>query len=85
MPRLGGIRTQRKVCVQHRGNVKPTKRKLDKSNVYAVTVKYIYDALTELGVWVDDNDEYIKDEKLLETIHDKDNPRIVIKVTERGE
>lgn len=51
---------------------KPTKRRLDKGNIYSVASKYLYDALTELGVWEDDNDDYVKDELLLPSKLDPD-------------
>jgi len=57
---------------------KKTKRKMDKGNVYSVVTKYVYDALVELGVIVDDNDDYLKTEVILPTIHDKANPRVVL-------
>lgn len=61
---------------------KPTKRRMDKSNVFSIGTKYIYDALVELGVLEDDNDDYIKIETLFPTEHDKENPRIVIVLEE---
>lgn len=57
---------------------KKTKRKMDKGNVYSVVTKYVYDALVELGVITDDNDDHIKTETILPTVHDKDNPRVVL-------
>ncbi len=56
---------------------KPRKNRTDKSNFFSVGSKFVYDALTELGVIVDDNDEWIKEELLLPMEHDKDNPRMV--------
>ena len=61
---------------------KPTRRKTDKSNFSAGGCKFIYDALVELGHLVDDNDDWIKTELLEETVHDRDNPRIVLTFTE---
>lgn len=55
---------------------KPTKRRLDKSNVYSVSSKFMLDALVEHGVIEDDNDDYIKNELILPTIHDKENERV---------
>ena len=55
---------------------KPTKRISDKSNVDSVHRKYFYDALVELGILVDDNDDYIKEELMLPTVLDRDNPRV---------
>jgi Holliday junction resolvase RusA-like endonuclease len=57
---------------------KPSKRRLDKMNVIAVTSKYLLDAITELGCWEDDNDDYVKIEKLLPTEYDKGNGRVEI-------
>ncbi len=57
---------------------KPSKRRLDKMNVIAVTSKYLLDAITELGCWEDDNDDYVKIEKLLPTQYDKGNGRVEI-------
>lgn len=63
---------------------KPTKRRLDKMNVISVMSKYLLDALSELGVWEDDNDEFVKTETLLPTEQDKEFPRceIIIKTIE---
>ena len=47
-------------------------------NVIAVTSKYLLDAITELGCWEDDNDDYVKIEKLLPTEYDKGNGRVEI-------
>ncbi len=57
---------------------KPSKRRLDKMNVIAVTSKYLLDAITELGCCEDDNDDYVKIEKLLPTEYDKGNGRVEI-------
>ena len=61
---------------------KPTRRKTDKSNFYSGASKIIYDALVELGVLIDDNDDYISVETLEETEHNKDNPRLYFKFEE---
>ena len=55
---------------------KPTKRILDKGNVYGMSAKYLYDAMTEFGCWEDDNDDFVKSELLMPSIHDKGNGRI---------
>ena len=47
-------------------------------NVVAITSKFLLDALSELGVWVDDNDDYVKTETILPTEHDKDNARVEV-------
>ena len=60
---------------------KPTKRRLDKMNVIAVTSKYLLDAITELGCWEDDNDDFVKKETLLPTEYDKNNGRVEIIIT----
>ena len=57
---------------------KPTKRRLDKMNVISVTSKYLLDAITELGCWEDDNDEFVKTETILPTEYDKGNGRVEI-------
>ena len=57
---------------------KPTKRRLDKMNVVAVTSKYLLDAITELECWEDDNDEFVKTETILPTEYDKGNGRVEI-------
>tara|TARA_R110000787_G_scaffold74087_5_gene164832 strand:+ start:1330 stop:1749 length:420 start_codon:yes stop_codon:yes gene_type:complete len=40
---------------------------MDKSNVYSVVTKYLYDAITEAGKWEDDNDNFIKLEQIMPT------------------
>ena len=57
---------------------RPTKTRLDKMNVIAVTSKYLLDAITELGCWEDDNDEFVKTETILPTEYDKGNGRVEI-------
>lgn len=57
---------------------KPSKRRLDKMNVVAVTSKYLLDALTNLGCWEDDNDDFVKTETILPTEYDKNNGRVEI-------
>ena len=63
---------------------KQSNRRTDKHNFISVSTKYLYDALTELGVLVDDNDSFIKIEVLEETEVDKENPRILYNFTERS-
>lgn len=63
---------------------KKTKARLDKSNVFSVATKYFYDALVTLGYLVEDNDDIIKEELLLPTEIDKENPRIVMTITDYG-
>lgn len=57
---------------------KASKRHLDKGNVICVTQKYLLDALTEEGCWIDDNDDFIKTEVMLPTRIDRENPRCEI-------
>jgi Holliday junction resolvase RusA-like endonuclease len=57
---------------------KPSKRRLDKMNVASVTSKFVLDALSEFGVIPDDNDDYIKDEIILPTVHDKEDERVIV-------
>jgi len=61
---------------------KPTKRILDKMNVISVVSKFLLDAITELGCWEDDNDLYIKTEKILPTEIDRINPRVEVTIKE---
>ena len=72
---LEGKRLQTPVTVCYQV-FKPTR--LDKMNVVAITSKFLLDALSELGVWVDDNDDYVKTETILPTEHDKDNARVEV-------
>ena len=58
--------------------IKPSKRRLDKMNVVSVTSKYLLDAITELGCWEDDNDDFVKTETILPTEYEKDNGRVEI-------
>lgn len=62
---------------------KQSRRRSDKHNFIAANTKFLYDALTELGVLIDDNDDYIKVEVLEETEVDKDNPRVSYVFKER--
>lgn len=57
---------------------KPTRRRLDKMNVISVTSKFLLDAMSNLGVIPDDNDDFVKDELLLPTEHDKNNGRVEV-------
>ncbi len=74
---LKGIEIQTPVEVFYQV-FKPSKRRLDKMNVIAVTSKYLLDAITELGCWEDDNDDYVKTETILPTVYDKGNGRVEI-------
>ena len=40
---------------------------LDKMNVVSITSKYLLDAITELGCWTDDNDDFVKTEIIMPT------------------
>jgi len=61
--------------------LKGSKRRLDKMNVISVVSKYLLDALTEMGCWTDDNDDFVKTETILPTEYDKENPRVEIIIT----
>ena len=58
--------------------IKPSKRRLDKMNVVSVTSKFLLDAITELGCWEDDSDDFVKKETILPTEYEKDNGRVEI-------
>lgn len=67
------LKTPVEVCIQV---YCPSRRKSDKGNIYAVSAKYLYDAMTDLGVWEDDNDIYLKTEIILPSKFDKNNGRV---------
>tara|TARA_R110002050_G_scaffold124575_4_gene243782 strand:+ start:1303 stop:1713 length:411 start_codon:yes stop_codon:yes gene_type:complete len=58
--------------------IKNSKRKTDKHNFYSVIAKYLYDALTENGNWIDDNDDIIKTEIIEETEYKKGKENLVL-------
>lgn len=64
---------------------KPTRRKMDKGNVFSVAQKYLYDALVSLGVLEDDNDDYIHYEVLEPTKYEKGVSNIRMVFTETTE
>ena len=74
---IEGLVIQTPVNITYRV-LKPSKRRLDKMNVVAVVSKYLLDALTEVGFWEDDNDEFVKEETIKPTVYDKGNGRIEI-------
>ena len=49
--------------------IKRDRRTVDKSNVFSVMSKFTYDVMVDRGVFVDDNDNYIKFEGQLPTIY----------------
>lgn len=59
---------------------KKTNRTLDKMNVVSIVSKFLLDAITELGGWIDDNDEFVKTETILPTELDRLNPRVEITI-----
>jgi len=77
---IGGKVIQTPVEITYRV-YKASKRRLDKMNVVAVTSKYLLDAITECGCWIDDNDDFVKTETILPTILDRNNPRVEIIIT----
>ena len=58
---------------------KPTARRLDKMNVASITSKFLLDAMSEFGVIPDDNDDFVKDELIRDSVKDKDHPRVMVK------
>lgn len=74
---LEGITIQTPVCVTYKV-FKGTARRLDKMNVVAITSKFLLDAVTELGCWEDDNDEYVKTEIIWSTEIDRGHPRVEV-------
>ena len=74
---VNGLVIQTPVEITYRV-LKPSKRRLDKMNVVAVTSKYLLDALTNLGCWEDDNDDHVKTETILPTEYDKNNGRVEV-------
>lgn len=74
---IEGLVIQTPVNITYRV-IKPSKRRLDKMNVVAVVSKYLLDALTEVGFWEDDNDEFVKEETIKPTVYDKGNGRVEI-------
>ena len=74
LPELGVINATFKV---YQG----TKIRLDKHNVVAITKKYLFDALVELGKLVDDNDLFIKDELTLPSEYDRGRGRVEVLIT----
>ena len=57
---------------------KPRNVTMDKMNVVSVTSKFLLDALTEYGVWIDDNDNCVKTEVILPTELGRENPRVEV-------
>jgi Holliday junction resolvase RusA-like endonuclease len=57
---------------------KARNNKLDKMNVVSVTSKYLLDAITELGCWTDDNDDFVKTETIMPTEVDREKPRVEV-------
>ena len=51
---------------------------LDKMNVVSITSKYLLDAITQLGCWTDDNDDFVKTETIMPTELDRENPRVEV-------
>ena len=74
---IKGLVIQTPVNITYRV-LKPSKRRLDKMNVIAVVSKYLLDALTEVGFWKDDNDDFVKKETIMPTVYDKGNGRVEV-------
>jgi len=78
---LDGLTIQTPVEITYKV-LKGSKRRLDKMNVISVVSKFLLDAITECGCWVDDNDDYVKTETILPTELDRDKPRVEILIKE---
>lgn len=76
---LEGVTIQTPVEITYKV-YKKTSRRLDKLNVISVTGKYLLDAITELGCWPDDNDDYVKTETILPTELDRANSRVEVTI-----
>ena len=76
LPQLVGVKlkTPVEVTVQV---YNPSRRHSDKSNMYAMSAKFLYDAMTYYGCQEDDSDDYVKTEIILPSIYEKDNGRVV--------
>ena len=61
---------------------KPTKARYDKFNFAFVASKFFLDALVDLDMLPDDNDDFVKKETILPSEYDKNNGRIEIKIME---
>lgn len=61
---------------------KPSKRKIDRSNILCVVEKFFCDALTHWECIPDDNDKYIKSTNYRTGGIDKDDPRVEILIRE---
>jgi len=57
---------------------KARNNKLDKMNVVSITSKYLLDAITQLGCWTDDNDDFVKTETIMPTELDREKPRVEV-------
>jgi len=77
---IDGLVIQTPVNITYRV-LKPTKRRLDKMNVIAVVSKYLLDALTEVGFWEDDNDDFVKRETIMPTVYNKGNGMVEVIIT----
>ncbi len=59
-----------------------TKRRIDVSNPCSIIDKFTCDALSQIGIWVDDNSNIIKSVKYKFAGVDKNNPRCELKIRE---
>ena len=80
-PRLEGMRYKNPVHLTFT-LYKPSKRKIDRANICSVVEKFACDALTELGVWDDDNDDYILSTTYKTGGVDKIYPRVEMEICE---
>jgi len=61
---------------------KPSKRKMDRSNVLSIVEKFFCDSLTYYGCIPDDNDDFIQSTHYYSGDMDRKNPRVEIFIQE---
>lgn len=60
---------------------KPTKAKRDRSNILCIVEKYFCDAMVEIGMIYDDNDDHIESTFYKSGGIDRINPRVDVAIT----
>ena len=76
-PQLEGVKIKTPVEITYKV-YKARNNMLDKMNVVSITSKYLLDAITQLGCWTDDNDDFVKTETIMPTELDRENPRVEV-------
>ena len=76
-PQLEGVKIKTPVEITYKV-YKARNSMLDKMNVVSITSKYLLDAITQLGCWTDDNDDFVKTETIMPTELDRENPRVEV-------